>query len=65
MLRGQEVPSRTLLDYRYREKFHLSQKELEGEPNDIYELNMGIMGVETKLYNEAIRRQERMQSRTK
>jgi hypothetical protein len=58
-LRGQEYPTQDLLDYRYREKFHLTQKELEEEPHDIYLFNTSIMLLENKIYDEQQRREQR------
>jgi len=62
-LRGQEYPTRELLDFRYRERFHLTQAELEQEPSDVYNINLAIMGVENKLASEARRRAERARRR--
>lgn len=57
-LRGQAPSPQELLDFRYREFFHMTQEELEKEPEDIYNINLSIMNLINKLNNEAIRRQE-------
>ncbi len=51
-LRGQEQPSIDLLDYRYREHFGMTQEDLDNEPQDKYELNLGIMLKESMIANE-------------
>lgn len=60
-LRGQGIVMNELLDYRYREKFHMTQREFEEEPSDIYELNIRIMAVENKLLAERARHEQREQ----
>jgi hypothetical protein len=62
-LRGQEIPTQDLLDYRYRELFHMNQEELENEPADIYNMNISILGLEAKLLDERNRREEREKNR--
>jgi len=57
-LRGQENPPQELLDFRYRERFHMTQEELENEPEDIYNLNLSIIAKINELSDEAIRHQE-------
>ena len=51
------------MDFRYRERFHLTQKELEEEPEDVFCINLAIMNVENKLYNEQVKRVERERQR--
>ena len=62
-LRGQDYPTTELLDFRYRERFRMTQKELEEEPVDVYELNLSIINLENKLDNERMRRLERERGR--
>ena len=58
-LRGQDSATPEILDYRYREHFHMTQQELEKEPVDIYETNLAIMGIESKLEQEKAKRSVR------
>lgn len=62
-LRGQDYATQDLMDFRYRERFHLTQKELEEEPEDVFCINLAIMNVENKLYNEQVKRVERERQR--
>lgn len=62
-LQGQGYPPQSLLDFRYRERFHLTQRELEEEPLDVFETNLAIMGLEHKVNKAQAERLQRQQDR--
>jgi pantothenate kinase len=57
-LRGQEEAPEELLHFRYRERFHMTEEELQNEPQDIFNLNTAIMAKEHNILAETARFQE-------
>ena len=41
----------------------MNQEELENEPIDVYNMNISILGLEAKLFDERKRREEREKNR--
>lgn len=65
-LRGQlDNPPEYLLHFRYRERFGMTQEELENEPDDVYHTNIMIMGKEVYIREQAKKFEENAVKRKK
>jgi hypothetical protein len=58
-LRGESGSPRELIEFRYREKFHLSYQELMEEPIHIFYMNLKIMELESQIIQEESQRTTR------
>ena len=51
-IRGEGFAPKELIEFRYRERFHLSYKEMMDEPIDTFNVNLKIMEIEERIGTE-------------
>jgi len=59
------MPPKELLDFRYRERFGLTQQELLEEPQDIYNINLAIISKINEIASEQPRHRANAEDRIK
>ena len=63
-MRGQDYSPDKLLRFRYRERFHMTEEELENEPIDVFHYNMAIIAKENEIKSEMQRNMDNAQKRS-